>query len=209
MKIDNIGNKHKHELKGIKYLIDNEYKSEDIKINIIKGAYDIEGNGIPDLITTDNKQWEIKVLQSILSRIVFTSTQFKKFNDNVNILLFKRNGDFLDIIKFWDIKRSINNKNNYSKGIYTYRFIIQFDIDIYNADKVITLLNIINDKTAFLLSGMKKDDIKQFINTHSEAYIKMIIDEFEGLFNFSYTKMLLDEIYNKKSDVIDEFNKNF
>lgn len=56
---------------------------------------------------------------------------------------------------------------------------------------------------------MKKDDIKQFINTHSEAYIKMIIDEFEGLFNFSYTKMLLDEIYNKKSDVIDEFNKNF
>lgn len=100
MKIDNIGNKHKHELKGIKYLIDNEYKSEDIKINIIKGAYDIEGNGISDLITTDNKQWEIKVLQSILSRIVFTSTQFKKFNDNVNILLFKRNGDFLDIIKF-------------------------------------------------------------------------------------------------------------
>ena len=101
----------KHEEIGIKYLIEKlGYSKEDITVNIRKGIYD-KNKGLPDLTTSDNKKWEVKVLQG-LSRVSFTQFQLD-FDDDVNILIFRKFNneyEFLNCIKFGDIR---NQKEMY------------------------------------------------------------------------------------------------
>lgn len=111
--------KHSHEEIGIKYLTEKlGYKREDIKTNYISGAYDNDGKGKPDLTTiSDGKEWEVKKMNT-LSIIQFTHNQFKRFNDDVNVLIFGVHDQFIDNLIFGDIKKYDKNFCNHKNGIY-------------------------------------------------------------------------------------------
>lgn len=94
-----------HKRPGIDYLISIGYKKEDIG--------DVGHLGEPDLVTIDDKYWEVKNLMAG-RRIIFTYDQLMTFNDNVNIIIFggeyssSRLRNFIECIKYGDIKKKCN-----------------------------------------------------------------------------------------------------
>lgn len=125
----------KHENIGIYYLTEMlGYKIEDIHRNYIQGIYD-QNVGAPDLYTTDGKEWEIKKLEST-SVVRFAQHQYKKFDNNVNVLIFKQISRheyvFLGCIKFGDIRsRKLgHDAYNLDGRKYQYRFKVTFEVDL-------------------------------------------------------------------------------
>ena len=86
----------KHEMLGINYLVSIGYKQKDIRIN---SGGDYTTTGTPDLTTlSDNQYWEVKrILPGMM--LSFTSAQLS-MDEDTNILVFKKNGDFVESIKF-------------------------------------------------------------------------------------------------------------
>ena len=97
-------NVKKHERLGVDYLLKNGYKIEDININS-----GVSSPGTPDIITTnDNQYWEVKVINPG-SVVQFTGAQLFMDKDT-NILIFKKNGKFIESIKFCEM---LNNDLKY------------------------------------------------------------------------------------------------
>lgn len=123
--------RHPHEEIGIKYLTEKlGYNREDIRGYNRSGMHDIN-KGIPDLLTlSDKKEWEVKTLRN-LNIVTFTEFQYRKFDDDVNVLIFDNGAkhEFVDCVKFGDIK--------YNRGnVLKYKFLVTFEVDMCMTNSV-------------------------------------------------------------------------
>lgn len=119
----------KHEDIGMEYLLSLGYKREDIKIN--NGLHDLVG--VPDITTSDNNEWEIKILGISLASIGFTYHQLLWFKDSTNILIYRksmREYIFCCCIKWKDLK--VSNE---------YDIRISFELPIKETDMIISLIH--------------------------------------------------------------------
>lgn len=102
-------NNHEHEKTAFPYLQNIGYNISDIKIN--------NGNGKPDITTSDHKEWEVKVLLN--NTIVFTQRQIDDFDDSVEILIYEKTENvniserirFADLIYYSDIYHTLKLEN--------------------------------------------------------------------------------------------------
>lgn len=129
----------RHEEIGIKYLMEIlGYKREDILEYFTSEI----GTCKPDLMTKDGKKWEVKTLDSSLSRIFFTRNQLK-FRNDVNILIFAKkyttepvgDGEILLHRNGEPIEMIVNDETRRATGIcYKFLSCIKFG-DIVNQEE--------------------------------------------------------------------------
>lgn len=207
MLIMKLRSKHSHEEMGIKYLIETlGYKREDIKINYMSGAHDNDNKGKPDLTTiSDKKEWEVKKMDT-LSIVQFTHNQFNRFNDDVNILIFGIHNQFIDQLKFGDIKKCDKNFYNHKNGIYNYRFTVNFTVDFYEAKTIFAIIDHLTEGIANILTGAPREEILDRIYNLPDAYIRRVVESCGGFEDedFEYITELIGESRRKKCEVVDQ-----
>lgn len=138
--------KNKHEELGIKYLIEKlGYNRKSIIINVTSNTNGTSKRGFPDLTTWDKKEWEVKQLEN-MSTVTFTLDQYISFDDDVNVLIFKKwnylvegEDPFLACIKFGDIRNQTENFGYIEKRDgkrYNLRFMVAYKVDICIAEEM-------------------------------------------------------------------------
>lgn len=118
----------------------------------------VVGYGIPDLITSDGKEWEEKIIKNGV--VIFTHYQLKYFKDDVIILIFCKYQDgygIIDKIRFGDLLKRADWSN------CSYTVIVDFGVDVKHVRLMYRLFERAIENNDYLMTAECHFEIKDYL----------------------------------------------